>query len=173
MEDWKPVVGFEGYYEVSDKGNIRSCDRHVRCSRGEKHRPWKGKLLKSNPVARGYLALSLSKEGVVKRKYVHRMVAEAFIENPLKKEQVNHKDGVKLNNRVSNLELMTGHENMKHAYDNGYNNPPKKLTEKDVEEIKGMLNRGVYQKDIAVLYNVSKSQISNIKRGVSWNESKR
>lgn len=114
-EVWKPVVGFEGFYEVSSRGNVRSCDRQVKCSRGEKLRLWKGKVLKQTIAAtRGYPQVSLSVKGLIRKVYVHRLVAEAFYS--VYDETVNHIDGDKTNNNVSNLEWVSYSENNKHAF---------------------------------------------------------
>ena len=115
IEVWKPVINYEGYYEVSNLGNVRSCDRLVKCSRGNNFRLWKGKILSQTKAAtRGYYQVSLSKEGVTTKVYVHKLVAEAFLEN--QDETVNHKDGNKLNNKSSNLEWVSYSENNKHAF---------------------------------------------------------
>ena len=104
-EIWKPVVGFEKYYKVSNLGNIFS----IRSKR----------LLIVKPKYTGYMDIELNIYGKVYYKRVHRLVAEAFIPNPHHKEQVNHLDGNKLNNKVSNLEWATQSENMIHAYATG------------------------------------------------------
>ena len=98
-EIWRPVVGYEGLYEVSNTGRVRSLDRYDR-----KNRLKKGKLLKNKDNGNGYLLCGLSKNGIVKNKYIHRLVAEAFIERPDGLYEVNHKDEDKTNNNVDNLE---------------------------------------------------------------------
>lgn len=120
-EVWLPVAGFEEFYEVSDHGNIRSCDRVVNCSRGNSTRLWKGKVLSKIIGAKGYYQVSLSVEGVTHKVYVHRMVAETFLSE--RNETVNHKDGNKLNNHLSNLEWVTYSENNKHAFASGLKFP--------------------------------------------------
>lgn len=114
MEEWRPVVGFEESYEVSDEGNVRSKDRYVRCSRGEKTRPWKGKQLSKILAAKGYYQVSLCVEGRISKVYVHRLVAEAFYSE--RNETVNHIDGDKTNNHKGNLEWVTYGENNSHAF---------------------------------------------------------
>ena len=121
-ETWKDVVGFEGYYKVSNLGNVKSCDRYVKCSRGLNKRLWKGKLLtKIISSTRGYEQVSLSVDGKSHKVYVHRLVAEAFLVG--KHDTVNHKDGNKLNNCVDNLEWVSYSENNLHAYAMGLKSP--------------------------------------------------
>ena len=105
IEYWKPVVGFEGLYEVSSRGRVRSVDKTVSNGRGSFVR--KGMILKQYPsgVKEEYLSVSLSKNGHPSRFLVHRLVATAFIPNPLNLPCVNHKiEFEKTNNTVENLE---------------------------------------------------------------------
>ena len=116
-EIWKPIKGYEGYYEVSNLGNVRSIDRAIydnNCLR-----VFKGKLLKPtlHNGKQSYYYVSLSKFSHSKKIFIHRLVAETFISNPLNKPQVNHIDGNVHNNIVNNLEFVTNAENTQHAYD--------------------------------------------------------
>lgn len=107
-EVWKPIEGYEGRYEVSNLGRIKS---YVRSRNG--------KILKPHDNNQGYLHTSLVDEnGNYYSTGIHRLVARAFIPNPFNKCTVNHKDGVKSNNRVENLEWMTIKENVDHAWKN-------------------------------------------------------
>lgn len=101
-EVWKQIKEFEGLYEVSNLGNVRSVDRFVNHSKGGKSLK-KGKILKPS-IGNGYLAVILSKNNILVRKNIHRLVAEAFIPNPYNLKQINHKDENKLNNIFTNLE---------------------------------------------------------------------
>ena len=93
-EQWKPVDGYEGLYEVSNLGRVKSLNYN---------HTGKEKILKSNKV-KGYLQVTLFKNGKMKYFKVHRLVATSFIPNPMGLPEVNHKDEVKINNVVSNLE---------------------------------------------------------------------
>ena len=114
-ENWKPVKGFEGIYEVSDLGRVRSIDRVITDSRGRVV-PIKGRIMKQNAHYKGYLRLLLS-NGEEKEHgfFVHRLVAEAFIPNPGNLPEVNHKDENKANNRADNLEWCTHLANSQHG----------------------------------------------------------
>lgn len=111
--EWKPVVGFEGFYEVSANGKIRSCSRVVRSKYC--NRVVKGKELKQHKDQDGYCKIVLSKEGKTTTRAVHRLVAQAFIPNPNNYPVINHKNEIKADNRVSNLEWCTV------AYNTNYN----------------------------------------------------
>lgn len=107
-EEWRDVPGYEGLYQVSNLGNVRSvgrCITDTHCTRR-----FSGRRLKQF-VNRGYKVVTLSKQGVLKQIKVHRLVAEAFIPNPESYPEVNHKDENKANNLVGNLEWCDGKYN--------------------------------------------------------------
>ena len=117
-ELWQPIDGYLGLYEVSNLGRVRSLDR-VLAKRGRAGamttQHLKGKKLKSARATHGYLTVSLWKKNKGQTHCVHVLVANAFIGDSANAD-VNHKDGDKLNNAASNLEICTRSENMKHAY---------------------------------------------------------
>ena len=102
MEEWRPVEGFEGIYEVSNLGRVRNIKKG-------------GRLMTPQKVAHGYIQIRLHKNGEKTQWLLHRLVAKAFIPNPENKEQVNHKDLDKSHNTVDNLEWVTRDENLQHA----------------------------------------------------------
>lgn len=108
QEIWKPVVGYEGLYEVSNLGNVRRIWRY--------NKPWVHPL-KAKNTKDGYLESTLTKNGISKSIRTHRIVAMAFLEtSDIVGKEVNHIDGNKKNNCVENLEWVTSSENQKHAY---------------------------------------------------------
>ena len=117
---YKPVKNYEGFYEVSATGIVRSLDRRI-IIKGNKNRRIKGKVLSPKCNGDGYLFVTLSKEGSAKTCYVHRLVADAFIPNPRRLGEVNHKNGVKSDNTLDNLEWISHAGNVQHAYDNHLN----------------------------------------------------
>ena len=115
---WKDVKGFEDVYKISDTGEIWSKDRLCTDKIGRK-RFRKGEKLKPDIAPNGYYRVTLAKNGHKTQKYLHRLLAEHFIDNPLNLPQINHKDGNKLNCRLNNLEWVTVKDNVIHAYKNG------------------------------------------------------
>ena len=99
VEIWKDVVGYEGLYKVSNRGNIYSVER-----KGANGRKFGGMMLKPTHQSHGYLHIGLSKDGTYKKKLVHRLVLESFVPNPNGLPEVNHRDEDKKNNYVENLE---------------------------------------------------------------------
>lgn len=117
---WKDVVGYESFYQVSNTGEVRSKDRRVPTRNSEKFAIRKGRILIQMTSKNGYKKVSLTRN-VNDKKQIHiqRLVALAFIPNPESKPFVNHIDGDKTNNHVSNLEWVTEKENAKHASEIG------------------------------------------------------
>ena len=110
----KPVLGYEGYYEVDPFGRVFGLDRVVTVTDGDRvyKKPIAGKQMKQNMHDKGYKTVSLTKDGKTRTHFVHRLVAEAFIPNPDNFPQVNHKDEDKTNNFLENLEWCTNEYNL-------------------------------------------------------------
>jgi hypothetical protein len=109
-EIWKDIIGYEGLYQVSNLGRVKSLSRYDRLGRYHT-----GKILSDCDNGTGYRIVGLKVDGKQKTFTIHRLVATAFIENLHNYDYVNHKDGDKTNNRVDNLEWCTASENMLHA----------------------------------------------------------
>ena len=114
IEIWKDVVGYEGYYQVSNTGIVRSVDRLISKSNGI-NQLRRGKVKSQMLNADGYYAVKLSKRGKDKTLRVHTIVAEAFLNKPSNTHEVNHKDFNRTNNNISNLEWVTHRENVAHT----------------------------------------------------------
>lgn len=120
MEIWKDVNGYENLYQVSNKGRVKTLHKPDQgCSTLDENN-----IKKIDDVTRhkGYCLVQLYKDGKKKMVRVHRLVAEAFIPNPMNYSQVNHIDGNKTNNCVENLEWCSGKHNMQHAVEHNLNN---------------------------------------------------
>lgn len=180
-EIWKSIEGYEGIYDVSTFGRVRSHDQVQTRFNGIAVCDFsiKGKILKpyfTGQKGKQYLVVSLAG----KQKKVHRLVAEAFIPNPDNKPQVNHIDGNKENNRVNNLEWVTNQENMDHSWNTGLrqyygeNNWKSKLTESQVADIRKLYVKGDKEygsKPLARKYGVSATTIRWIAKGKIWKKS--
>lgn len=167
MAAWRPIKGYEGAYEVSDGGDVRSVERVITCKDGRKM-PIHGKVLSPGVGGNGYKIISLWKNNRVEMAYVHRLVAETFIDNPEGKPTVNHKDGDRLNNQVSNLEWATYLENNLHEIRvlgrKGYG---RKLSDEDVRYV---LSSNETCMSLARRFGVSDSVIVNIRKGRIYKE---
>lgn len=128
-EEWRDAIGYEGGYQVSNLGRIKSLQRK------------KTRIVKPDIIHTGYLRVMFYKDGKTKSHYTHVLVAKAFIPNPDNKSDVNHINGVKTDNRVENLEWTTRSENIIHAFANGLSKSGSKhgrakLTPNQVREIR-------------------------------------
>lgn len=115
QEFWKDVAGYEEVYQISSLGRVRSKDHYVKTGRYNGTRLAPGKLLKPNKSSHGYLFIKTSKKYGSKHLAIHRLVAQAFISNPNNYPDVNHKDEVKDNNRLENLEWCNHSYNAKYG----------------------------------------------------------
>lgn len=175
-EEWGDVVGYEGLYLVSDLGRIKSLDRRVG-SKGRKPHLRKGRFLNIKPYSSGYIMVTLCNGVYQKSTPTHRVVCEAFYLNPELKPFVNHKNGIKSDNRSSNLEWCTAKENNAHALATGLRVPAKGskaggsiLIESQVLDICKLLDTTyLTNQQIADMYGVDGPAIANIHVGRKWN----
>lgn len=149
-EIWKTIPEYENLYYVSNYGRVKNSDD----------------LIMKQYFSRGYLVINLTKNHEQKVNRVHRLVAMTFKDNINLKLEVNHINGIKTDNRETNLEWVNHSENARHNYVSG--NVVKKLKPEDVVEIKKMLKEGCFQKDIAKKFEVAQSTISEIKSEKKW-----
>lgn len=183
MEVWKDIVGFEGFYQVSNLGNVRST--LIYFGRHRKFIP-RSRIRKFS-IHRGYPRVALVRNRKRTRINVHRLVCTAFVPNPLNKPFVNHINGIKTDNRVENLEWCTHEENVKHALEIGLIKRAKpkvikekgrqifpgelnggaKLTESQVREIR-LLGRNYGLRKLADRFFVSQRQIARILDKEKW-----
>jgi len=174
QEQWKDIPDYEGIYQASDLGRIKSLDRLVR------HRNiyalLKSRIYTISLLNNKYLNVGLNKNGKQRTFLVHRLIALSFIPNPENKPEVNHKGEKpnKLDNRVWMLEWATKKENTEHCDNNKLRNPAKgervhlaKLTEKEVLEIRA-IGKSMSQQKIAVKYNMTPSIIGKILNRKTW-----
>lgn len=150
-EIWLPVVGFEGFYEVSNMGRVKSLS-----NKGTTN------IIKATTINNGgYVTIRLAKNKKEMGKLVHRLVAEAFIPNPDNKATVNHIDSNRINNNLDNLEWTTYSENLKHAFKYGSKKATnKKLTDDQVNDIR---NSDLSCSVLGKMFNVAASTINKIK----------
>lgn len=162
---WKDIQGYEGLYQVSDTGQVRSFKRSGSS----------GRILRAYKI-RGYYRVWLSKKNMIRQYPVHRLVAKAFIPNPDVLPQVNHKDGNKLNNQVTNLEWCDNQHNLRHAWNTlgktsiGSLNGKAKLTERNVVMIRGFkkAHPNVSARVLAQEYGVNRQTILDIWNRKRW-----
>lgn len=161
IEIWKDVVGYEGLYQVSNNGRVKSLTNTC--------------IRKTHLDANGYELVTLNKNGRKTHKRIHRIVAEAFIECPNTKLDVNHKDGNKLNNSVENLEWCTRSQNVTHAFRNGLNCAARgeqhcnsKLKEREVLQIREAWDRFHNYCKVARMFSVNEGTVWAIINGKTW-----
>lgn len=167
MEEWRDVAVYEGLYQVSNEGRVRSFRE-----RGS-HKVGTTPFIMKTPISMptGYHVCNLFKHGKRKSALVHRLVATAFIPNPEQKPQVNHKNGVRSDNRLSNLEWVTASENVKHGFDHNGRIPSRlgvhapcpyrPFNEDQIRFIRSANMTGV---ELSKMFGVSPQAICNIRK---------
>ncbi len=171
-EIWKDVVGYEGLYQVSSLGRIRSLDRIVKTAKYSYS--IKGKILSHSNSKKRYPNLRLSRFGKFKNVVIHRLMAIAFLPNPLNKKEVNHINGIKNDNRLENLEWVTPKENSVHsrltglAKQNGEDSVWAKLKNEDVLVIREMAENGITFREIGEKFGIQPMTAWNIANRKRW-----
>lgn len=177
-EIWKDVVGFEGYYQVSNLGRVRSLDRYIEHSgvgKGSGRHFCKGCILKPRIARHGYYQLTLRKPSVKTTFTIHLLVAPAFLGDRPNGFHVNHIDGNKLNNCADNLEYCSPKDNTHHAFKLGLcdtrignNHHGAKLKDADIVVIRDRILQGHTHKAIAQDFGVCAATIGHVSRGSNW-----
>lgn len=164
-EIWKDIKEYEGLYQISNFGRVRNRNNKLLKIRYVGKKPY-------TPSA----CVILSKNSVAKTWILHRLLGMYFLECPpnYKELQINHIDGNRLNNKLSNLEWCTASENQKHAFkmglqsNKGEKNSRAKLTQSDVDEIRAMVSQGVSSRFIASKFNTNQSYVRHIVTYKTW-----
>jgi hypothetical protein len=169
QEEWRDIHGFEGYYQASSFGRIRSVDKIITRKDGKSYFRAGRVLIPFKGTTCNYLSIQFSVNNVPSKHLIHRLIAYTFLGlEPDSVLEVNHKDGNRLNNAVSNLELVTHQENVDHSvrtglkHDYGECHVHAILTNAQAAEIREICGRGVKQKDVAKLFGVSKQCVNNV-----------
>lgn len=157
QEVWKDVPKYKGYYQVSNLGNVRSLIQWNGHRYIKRNKPY---ILSQSNTTTGYKKVELVKDGVIKSKKVHRLVAKAFIPRIKGKNIINHKDGDPKNNCVDNLEWCTQSENIQHAYDIGL--IKRKICEKKEKLITKDYLSKIRMEEIADKYGIEKNSIYRV-----------
>lgn len=172
-EEWKNIVGYDGMYQVSNMGRVKSMKRYL--TFGKTFRIVTEKIRKIMLYSNGYCFVQFSDIHKVKLAImIHRLVATHFIDNPEKKPQVNHKKGIKTDNRFHQLEWNTKAENIQHAATNlgvyGENWHASKINIHKAREIRSKYPK-MTLKQLSKEYGISFANIGKVVRGETWKES--
>lgn len=156
QETWKDINGYERLYQISNLGRVRRIGEYR-----NRYKTWvSNRYLKLKEGTNPYLYVDLSKDNKVKRYLVHRLVAEAFIDNSKECNEVNHIDGNKQNNKAENLEWCTRKENLKHSLDTGLRK--RKIPLEKYDYVYNEILNGRTYRSLAEEFNVGKTKIADI-----------
>lgn len=171
-EIWKDVVGYEGLYQISSFGNVKSLGKTI--DKGKFGKVFFPEKLLSVFIDNQYFYIGLHKNKKQKKISIHRILAIAFIPNPENKPFINHKNGIKTDNRIENLEWVTPKENSEHASINnlvarnfGEKNGKHKLNTKDILLIRNSRYK-ISRKELSKNLNVSIKHIDRIRENKRW-----
>lgn len=174
MEEWRPAFGFEGDYEVSNLGNGRRTTASA-----VKRNTHPGRLLTAHRARHGYRRFAFANEGKKHYVCVHRAVWEAFVGPIPVGLQINHKNGLKDDNRLENLDVVTQSENVRWNYrvlgvappnnpQHGEKNGRAKIKAADLDRVRALRAEGRSQQAIADIIGINQTNVSRILRGVAW-----
>ena len=172
IDVWRDIPNYEGYYQINKEGIVKSLQRVI-FRKDNTIQTFKSKILKQYTSSTGYKSVSLTKNGKTRMFNIHSILALSFINKDYIKQKliVNHKDGNKLNNDFSNLEIVTSSQNNQHAILNGLNNPRKRKNTKVTEELLQKILHDLKSKnyntlrDLSNSHNISYSYLCQLKNG--------
>jgi hypothetical protein len=170
-EEWKAVVGFEGLYEVSNMGRIKSLDKVIVRSNGSPQ-TWKGRHVAVSYSGNRYLQVHMHHLGKQTTKGLHVIVAEAFVQNTNNKPQVNHKNRIREDCTAANLEWVTPSENICHILAQGCTMGKTKLNLKAARALREDAAAGLGTDILSKKYGISKGMVNRIKNNHAWKEEK-
>lgn len=177
-DEWKDIVGYEGYYKISNTGEIKSLERFTKSNK-TRSRKVPAKIINFRIDKDGYKTRTLCKDAKKYKISEHRLVALTFLPNPNNLLQVNHKNGIKTDNRVENLEWCTDSENKRHALDNDLKIPAKgdsigtsKITNEQAIKIKQLFKKGYTTRKISDIFQISYQLVWKIKKDQTWSHIK-
>lgn len=169
-EVWKPIIGFEGSYEISSYGNVKTLSKRVISAiHSSGYRMTKEKALKKVLNKNGYLYITISKNNKAYGRSVHRLVAIHFIANPNNCPEVNHINTIKTDNHISNLEWNTSVQNTQHAFITGHKASRVKLSIDKIIKIRELhLSGKLSNKEIGNIYNIKGEAVRRVIIGETW-----